>query len=202
MAKATAQPISTLGYALLGLVHHQPRAGYALHKVFTTTPMGHYSGSPGAIYPALRVLERAGIILGKVQRGGTLRPKRVFSATRKGLVALKRWLLHPVSRADVIWRLDELMLRFAFMDQMVSRPETLRFLESFRDEVESYIASLKAHRTATASTMSLHGRLAFKNGIDGYQAQARWARHALKVLRARTRARTRASTRTRKGTEP
>ena len=155
MAKAAARPsISTLGYALLGLVHHQPRAGYALHKVFTTTPMGHYSGSPGAIYPALRALERAGMVRGKVQRGGTLRPKRVFSATKKGLVALKRWLLHPVSRADVIWRLDELMLRFAFMDQMVSRPETLRFLESFRNEIESYVASLKAHRTATASTMS------------------------------------------------
>ncbi len=200
MAKAAAQPISTLGYALLGLVHHQPRAGYALHKVFTTTPMGHYSGSPGAIYPALRALERAGIVRGKVQRGGTLRPKRVFSATRKGLLALKRWLLHPVSRADVIWRLDELMLRFAFMDQMVSRPETLRFLESFRNEVESYVTSLKAHRTATASTMSLHGRLAFKNGIDGYQAQARWARHALKVLRARTHARR--STRTRKVSKP
>ena len=197
MAKAAARPsISTLGYALLGLVHHQPRAGYALHKVFTTTPMGHYSGSPGAIYPALRALERAGMVRGKVQRGGTLRPKRVFSATRKGLAALKRWLLHPVSRADVIWRLDELMLRFAFMDQIVSRPETLRFLESFRNEIESYIASLKAHRTATASTMSLHGRLAFKNGIDGYRAQARWARHALKVLRARR------PTRTRKGTEP
>ena len=197
MAKAAARPtVSTLGYALLGLVHHQPRAGYALHKVFTTTPMGHYSGSPGAIYPALRALERAGMVRGKVQRGGTLRPKRVFSATRKGLVALKRWLLHPVSRADVIWRLDELMLRFAFMDQMVNRPETLRFLESFRNEVESYIASLKAHRTATASTMSLHGRLAFKNGIDGYRAQARWARHALKVLHARR------STRRRKGTEP
>ncbi len=200
MAKAAAQPISTLGYALLGLVHHQPRAGYALHKVFTTTPMGHYSGSPGAIYPALRALERTGMVRGKVQRGGTLRPKRVFSATKKGLVALKRWLLHPVSRADVIWRLDELMLRFAFMDQMVSRPETLRFLESFRNEIESYIASLKAHRTATASTMSLHGRLAFKNGIDGYQAQARWARYASKVLRAHARARR--STRTRKGTEP
>ncbi len=202
MTKPPANPPSSLGYALLGLIHQQPRAGYALAKVFTTTPMGHYSGSPGAIYPALRALERAGLIRGRVERGGTLRPKRVFSPTRKGLAELRRWLEPPVSGDDVIWRLDELMLRFAFMDQMVSRPETLRFLESFRNEIESYVASLKAHRTATASTMSLHGRLAFKNGIDGYQAQARWARHALKVLRARTRARTRASTRTRKRTEP
>ena len=46
--------LSTLGYALLGLVHGEPRTGYAIMKIFRTTPMGHYSGSPGAIYPALR----------------------------------------------------------------------------------------------------------------------------------------------------
>ena len=53
-------PQTTLGYALLGLVAGEPQTGYALMKTFTTTPMGHYSGSPGAIYPALRRLEGAG----------------------------------------------------------------------------------------------------------------------------------------------
>lgn len=191
MAKAPANPPSSLGYALLGLIHQQPRAGYALAKVFTTTPMGHYSGSPGAIYPALRALERAGLIRGRVERGGTLRPKRVFSPTRKGLAELRRWLGPPVSGDDVIWRLDELMLRFAFMDRLLSRAQTLRFLESFRDAVDVYVAILETHRAETASTMSLHGRLALESGIAGYQTQARWARHALGTLRKKRSARTR-----------
>ena len=191
MTKAPANPPSSLGYALLGLIHQQPRAGYALAKVFTTTPMGHYSGSPGAIYPALRALERAGLIRGRVERGGTLRPKRVFSPTRKGLAELRRWLEPPVSGDDVIWRLDELMLRFAFMDRLVSRAETLRFLESFRDAVDAYVVVLELHRTETASTMSLHGQLALESGLAGYQTLARWARHALGTLRKKRSARTR-----------
>ncbi len=191
MAKAPAKPPSSLGYALLGLIHQQPRAGYALAKVFTTTPMGHYSGSPGAIYPALRALERAGLIRGRVERGGTLRPKRVFSPTRKGLAELRRWLEPPVSGDDVIWRLDELMLRFAFMDRLVSRAETLRFLESFRDAIDAYVGVLETHRAEMDSTSSLHGRLALESGIAGYQTQARWVRHALGTLRKKCSARTR-----------
>ena len=40
---------TSLGYALLGLIHLQPQSGYGLRKVFESTPMGHYSWSPGAI---------------------------------------------------------------------------------------------------------------------------------------------------------
>jgi DNA-binding PadR family transcriptional regulator len=48
-----AQPISILGYALLGLIHQKPSSGYDLRKTFTETAMGSFSNSPGAIYPAL-----------------------------------------------------------------------------------------------------------------------------------------------------
>ncbi len=73
--------LSTLGYALLGLVHGEPRTGYAIMKIFRTTPMGHYSGSPGAIYPALRGLQRDGLIHGRPRRTG--RPGTVLEITPK-----------------------------------------------------------------------------------------------------------------------
>ena len=69
---------TTLEYALLGLVHAEPRSGYDLCKVFETTPMGHYSSSPGAIYPALKRLEGAGLVEGKVEKAGSLRPRKKF----------------------------------------------------------------------------------------------------------------------------
>ncbi len=75
------------------------------------------------------------------------------------------------------------MLRFAFMDRLVSRAETLRFLESFRDAVDAYVAVLETNRAETASTTSLHGKLALESGIAGYRTQARWARHALGTFR-------------------
>ena len=42
---------TSLEYALLGLIHMQPQSGYDLRKIFETTPMGHYSSSPGAMAP-------------------------------------------------------------------------------------------------------------------------------------------------------
>ena len=53
----TKRTPTALEYALLGLLHQQPQSGYDLRKVFETTALGNYSGSPGAIYPALRRLE-------------------------------------------------------------------------------------------------------------------------------------------------
>ena len=49
---------SQLGYALLGLIHQQPLSGYDVKKIFASTPMAGFSDSPGAIYPALRRLEK------------------------------------------------------------------------------------------------------------------------------------------------
>ncbi|MHC4537428.1 MAG: PadR family transcriptional regulator, partial [Planctomycetota bacterium] len=52
--------ISTLSLAVLGLIAQKPHSGYDLRKVFSTTPLGHFSSSPGAIYPALKRIEKSG----------------------------------------------------------------------------------------------------------------------------------------------
>ena len=51
-----------LEYALLGLTYQAPMSGYDLRKIFTTTAMGHFSSSPGAIYPALQRLEARSLL--------------------------------------------------------------------------------------------------------------------------------------------
>ena len=53
--------IPLLGHALLGLLHGSSLSGYDVRKIFTETPMGSFSNSPGAIYPALERLEKAGL---------------------------------------------------------------------------------------------------------------------------------------------
>ena len=63
---------SLLGFALLGLIFEQPRSGYDLRKIFTTTAMGSFSDSPGAIYPALARLEANGLVRGTVEESASL----------------------------------------------------------------------------------------------------------------------------------
>ena len=48
--------LSYLELAILGLARQKARSGYELRRVFATTPMGHFSDSPGAIYAAVRRL--------------------------------------------------------------------------------------------------------------------------------------------------
>jgi DNA-binding PadR family transcriptional regulator len=180
-----------LAMALVGLVHLEPRSGYELRKVFGTTPIGVYGDSPGAIYPALRRLEAAGLISGSVEGGESMRPRRVFRPTPQGIRTLEEWVSQPLTREDVVSGLDELMLRFAFMERVVTLDGTSDFLRSLIAEIESYLEELARHLAALEELGSLHGRLALMSGIANYKSQARWARKALEEIAAEKKKRSR-----------
>jgi len=174
--------ITELDYALLGLLCRSPQSGYDLRKTLETTALGNYSGSPGAIYPALRRLEQEGLVEGEVDTTKALRPKKVFRPTRAGTKTLTDWLVRKIEREDVERRVDELLLRFAFHWVLADRKATRRFLESFLSEVEDYLSELSRQRSVLPEDTPLHPRLALAAGIEQYRASARWARQALKEL--------------------
>jgi DNA-binding PadR family transcriptional regulator len=171
--------ISLLGYALLGLLHHQPASGYDLRGIFSTTPMGTFSDSPGAIYPALRRLEAAALIRGRIEKSAGLRQRQIFHVTASGLAALQQWLERPVTRADLVRNMDALMLRFAFMDRVAGPARARDFLRGLAEELTAYVRELGTYFDAHQSAMPLSGRLALESGLRGYEAQLNWARSAL-----------------------
>ena len=167
---------SQFGFALLGLIHQLPMSGYDLRKVFTTTAMGTYSDSPGAIYPALARLEASGLARGTVLESPSLRTRRVYQITPKGLSAFKVWLKQPVTHDDVVRRVSELMLRFAFMDGTLGAEWAIRFLKELEEGLQDYLESLQQYLESHASGMPLSGRLALECGIQEYEMRHRWAR--------------------------
>jgi DNA-binding PadR family transcriptional regulator len=174
-------PVSLLGYALLGLLHQKPSSGYALRRIFATTPMGTFSDSPGAIYPALRRLERQGLLHGRVEPSAGLRRKQTFRLTPRGLAALKEWLERPLTRADVVRGMEDVMLRLALMDQVIGRAATARFLRSLARELAAYLPTLRAYLDEHRHEMPLSGRLALESGIRAYEDQSRWVIDAVKA---------------------
>ena len=175
----TGRTPTALEYALLGLLHQQPRSGYDLRKILETTALGNYSSSPGAVYPALRRLEKSGLIEGEVDSTTALRPKKMFQPTAAGHEIFRGWLRRDVERSDVERRIDELMLRFAFHGGLDSPAATLRFLRGFLGEIEAYVEELGRQRAAFPEGTPLHPRLALAAGIEQYRACARWARRAI-----------------------
>ncbi len=174
--------LSTLSLAILGLISQRSQTGYDIRKVFLTTPMGHFSSSPGAIYPALRRLEEAGWIRGREGAGAGRRQRVVYELTAGGLDVLKRHLLRPVTPEDITWHMDDLMMRFAFMDPLIGREATLRFLDDFAAEIDAHVIGLRNYLDSTRDIMPPCGRLAMENGIQGYEMNAQWARRAIKEL--------------------
>jgi DNA-binding PadR family transcriptional regulator len=174
---------TTLEYALIGLIRQMPRSGYELRKVFVETAMAGYSGSPGAIYPALRRLEADGLIQGTERPGGPGRTRREYRLTLAGEAVLQEWLALPVTRDDVALRLDELMLRFAFLGYAAdSRARTLEFLASLEAHLEAFLddlqQQLRAIDAASRHIPVTHARLALEAGISSIADRLRWARAA------------------------
>jgi len=176
----TTRIVTPLDHALLGLLCQSQQSGYDLRKVFETMALGSYSGSPGAIYPALRRLEREGLVAGEIDAKTTLRPKKVFRPTKAGRTALGEWLAEPIEREDVERRLDEVMLRFAFLWVLDSEAATRCFLESFLNHVEGYLEELDRQHREIAAEAPRQARLALAAGIEQYRACARWARKAMR----------------------
>jgi DNA-binding PadR family transcriptional regulator len=175
---------SLLELALLGLVSQcQPCSGYDVRKIVATTPMGTFSDSPGAIYPALQRLERAGFIRGRVAEAGALRRRKVYRLSDSGKDAIARWLGKPVERDDVVRGMRELSLRFAFMEGALGREMCVTFLESLVRELADYIPVLRGHARLQKGNVSRSGRLALEGGIMGYESQLAWARLALRSYR-------------------
>jgi DNA-binding PadR family transcriptional regulator len=172
---------SALASALLGLIWQEPRSGYDLRKFFSSTPMISFSDSPGAIYPALRRLEKRGLVRGHIAGRSGLRRRRVFELTARGRAEFRGWQTQPVTRNDVVRNMDALMLRFAFMDQFAGKGVALRFLRAFHKELAAYIPSLRKYLKSNRESMPQSGRLALKSGIQAYETQLRWTKTAMKT---------------------
>jgi DNA-binding PadR family transcriptional regulator len=171
----------SLEYALLGLLRQKPQAGYDLRKQFVTTPMWHFSDSPGSVYPALRRLHVRRWIAPSASNGA--RQRQVFRVTAAGRRALVDWLQQPVTRDDIIWGQNELILRFAFLDENVGRLATLKFLEEFERALAAYIRELRDFSANFGPNIRSHtGGLAFLYGLEGYEAQLAWTRRVRQQL--------------------
>jgi PadR family transcriptional regulator AphA len=183
MLRIVTHGATPLDYALLGLIHREAQSGYALRKLFATTPMAHYSDSPGSIYPALARLRARGLLTATVQNRQSLRPRQVFRISSAGLAALTDWVSAPVTREELTSVTGEVMLRFVFVEQVLGAAATVRFLQSYERALAAYVPELEAYVKASKAAMPLGARLALQSGVASHQAQLKWVREAIREFR-------------------
>lgn len=175
---------SDLGFALLGLLHQAPRSGYDLRKAFATTPLGHFSDSPGAIYPALRRLTRRGWIEGVPGAAEGGRRRQPYRPTAAGRRAFRQWLSARPTPEEAGRDMDAQILRLAFLSEVLPLSGVDRHLEGLRGAVAAHLAGLERFFSTAGPLMSPSGRLAFECGLDSFRSFLRWSARVQKRLRA------------------
>jgi len=174
--------LTNIDYAILGLLHQQSLSGYGIRKIFETTALGNYSSSPGTIYPAIKRLRSFQLVNKKRYSQNSSSQKKLFYITAKGKKELIAWLITPIEMEDILKGTDKLLLRFAFMDDLITLDKKVTFLKSFIDKISEYLKYLIEYHKNEYSNLKLHGRLALENGIEIFKAHLRWGRYTLNVL--------------------
>jgi len=171
----------SLDYAILGLLNKEPAAGYALRRIFQTTPLGIYSDSPGSIYPALRRLHRRGLV--RTTRAHEGRRRRTYRITPRGRRTLRQWLEEPLTYSEVVGGQGGPELRLAFLSDFVAPDRVRVFLREFAVLLERLYENLTATRKLIRSQLSTSGAIALDLGVAITKARATWCRRRAGQLR-------------------
>ena len=106
--KSETVSLTELEGAVLSEIHHRRNTtAFQVRRAFQTSPSIEWSGSAGAVYPAIRRLEAAGLILTTPITTG--RKGNALALTPGGVAALETWICDPTRATSV--GLDPFRLR-------------------------------------------------------------------------------------------
>ena len=150
--------LTTTEYIILGLINNAPQTGYGIIGTLETIA-SRWSASSGAIYPALKRLERQGLISGTVEMVHEARGRKVYQITPDGLDALDSWLRTPVDANEIIGERDMALVKFLFAEKRLTREEVLAWLDAYERSAEIYNATHSLWHQAMMSVASVHQQL-------------------------------------------
>ena len=119
--------MTTLGYAILGLLSREELSGYDLTSRMKARVGFFWEARHSQIYPELARLEEQGLVTHRVVEQSDRPDKKVYEITPAGLDALKEWVTEPPTPRAAR---DELVLK-AYSLWLVERE---RAIALFRDQ--------------------------------------------------------------------
>ncbi len=126
------ESLNATAYVILGMVRREPRSGYEIKALVDDTTRFFWAASYGQIYPELKRLSEAGLVVGVDSPTGG-RKRTVYEITADGEEELVAWL----REAPVTFEMrEEGLLKLFFADALP------------REEVPAILRAMRAHRLA------------------------------------------------------
>lgn len=138
--------MTELRLLILGLLDRQARSAYAVGQALGQMPAANFSGSPGAVYPAVRAMQREGLISRRTPPSGVARGQ-ALTLTNRGRDALHAWLEDPVDPWDLVRVPGSILLRLSFLPDESARAHFKRQIECAAREL---IAELDRYTKAAS----------------------------------------------------
>lgn len=158
--------LGNTSHVILGMLRKGPKSGYEIKAKADISTRFFWAISYGQIYPELKRLEQAGLIMGEADAASG-RQRRVFSITPAGEQALREWLTRP---GDLHAELrHEGILRFFFADALTAaeRLELVGRIRARHQRVrEELLAIRPAAEAAGEETGDVLSLLTLDTGID------------------------------------
>ncbi|CAN5894406.1 transcriptional regulator PadR [soil metagenome] len=174
--------MTTLGYAILGLLSREALSGYDLMQRMKGRVGNFWSARHSQIYPELAKLEEGGYVTYNVVEQQERPDKKVYEITPAGLETLKEWVPHPPARRPVR---DELVLK-AYSVWVADPDQAAKLFREEQSRHEEQLASYEGIRAwmerewegdlNRPDSPRFAGYAALRRGIIYERGYAEWCR--------------------------
>ncbi len=165
------EPLRGSGYLILGMIRIGVRTGYDMRRRVERATRFFWAASNGQIYPELRRLEAAGLVVGRGDPSGE-RQRKVFELTPEGDAVLHEWLTD--STTLTFEQRHESLLKFFFADAL-STEEAVELVRAMRHHHELILAGI--HQATPPNRPDRHfGYLTKEYGLGLHGWIVEWCR--------------------------
>jgi PadR family transcriptional regulator AphA len=168
---------------LLGILSLRPMSGYDIRQMVSSSIGYFWSESYGQIYPGLKRLAAAGLVVKKTERNKGRPDRHLYSITADGRERLREWLKIPVSEEVVR---NELLLKLFFgahVSAEVNREHVRLNVEFHQRSLKTYTAMAKQLRVEKANDPNLpYWLMTLNYGKHHSAAMLKWCKETLADL--------------------
>ncbi len=131
--------LTELEAVILGVVARDgPVTSYAIAQEFADSPTSRWSGSAGAIYPAMSRLHKRGLVADEAGKRGR-RQHKTYTVTTTGKAELRAWIRPPFPDGVGGATEDPIRSRLLFLS-LLSPTARQAFLESALERVQAELS--------------------------------------------------------------
>jgi DNA-binding PadR family transcriptional regulator len=161
--------LSPTAYVILGLVRNEPRSGYEIKAVVDNSTRFFWAASYGQIYPELKNLAEAGLVIGSDSPTGGRR-RTVYEITADGEEELRAWLRQPPHTFEMR---EEGLLKLFFAGALPPGEAVaiVRAMRAHRLEVNAQLRSIEALKGEIDDP---YPKIVLRGGIEFTQWFADW----------------------------